>query len=240
MWLHKYELVPAIVLALLCLAFGGWAGLVVGFFWSTVMLYHATFCINSLAHVHGRTRYITGDDSQNNWLLALFTMGEGWHNNHHAYQSSVRQGFRWWETDLTYYCLKAHCSLGLVWNLKTPPIAVLRNEQRLGSRVIARVAAQLAASYNPERIAATIHSTIGASARAALRDSIAGTQQRAEHVLARLYLPQVPTEDEMMSRATAMFASTPSLDEIVHRAHLLILEFVSARLCCRPGAGDAL
>ncbi len=78
----------------------------VGFFWSTVLLYHATFCINSLAHVHGRKRYVTGDDSRNNWLLAFFTMGEGWHNNHHAYQSSVRQGFRWWEIDVTYYILR--------------------------------------------------------------------------------------------------------------------------------------
>ena len=72
----------------------------VGFLWSTVLVYHATFCINSLAHVSGSKRYVTGDDSRNNWLLAIVTLGEGWHNNHHAYQSSVRQGFRWWEIDL--------------------------------------------------------------------------------------------------------------------------------------------
>src|SRR3984957_677392 len=104
-WLDRFELAPAVVLALICLAIGGWSGLVVGFFWSTVALYHATFCINSLAHVHGRRRYVTGDDSRNNWLLAFFTMGEGWHNNHHAYQSSARQGFRWWEYDATFYIL---------------------------------------------------------------------------------------------------------------------------------------
>ena len=66
MWLHKYELVPPFVLALLCYAIGGWSGLVVGFFWSTVLVYHATFCINSLAHVRGRRRYVTADDSRNN------------------------------------------------------------------------------------------------------------------------------------------------------------------------------
>jgi stearoyl-CoA desaturase (Delta-9 desaturase) len=99
---------------------------------STVLVYHATFCINSLAHVSGSIRYVTGDDSRNNWLLALFTMGEGWHNNHHAFQSSVRQGFRWWEIDATYYILRALSWLGLVWNLKTPPGHVLRNEHRLG------------------------------------------------------------------------------------------------------------
>ena len=141
----------------------GWSGLVVGFFWSTVLLYHATFCINSLAHVHGRKRYVTGDDSRNNWLLALFTMGEGWHNNHHAYQSSVRQGFRWWEIDVTYYILKALSLLGIVWDLKTPPAEVLRNEQRLGSRVVNRAAEQLAARFNPERIALAISSALHSS-----------------------------------------------------------------------------
>ena len=72
MWLHKFEVLPAIMIAALCLLIAGWAGLVVGFLWSTVLLYHATFCINSLAHAHGRKRYVTADDSRNNWLLALF------------------------------------------------------------------------------------------------------------------------------------------------------------------------
>src|ERR1700751_1302382 len=126
-------------------SWAGWSGRVVGFFWSTVLVFHATFCINSLAHVHGRKRYVTGDDSRNNWFLALFTMGEGWHNNHHAYQSSVRQGFRWWEGDPTFYILKGLSFIGLVWDLKAPPKEVIRNEQRLGSRVINRVAAQVAA-----------------------------------------------------------------------------------------------
>src|SRR6201981_1246375 len=97
----------------------------------------------SLAHVCGTKRYLTGDDSRNNWVLAIFTMGEGWHNNHHACQSSVRQGFKWWEIDLTYFILKALSWVGVVWDLKTPPEAVLRNEQPLGARVIGRAAAQL-------------------------------------------------------------------------------------------------
>jgi hypothetical protein len=100
-------LAPLVLLVLFCFMVGSWSGLVVGFFWSTVFVYHATFCINSLAHAHGRRRYVTGDDSRNNWLLALFTMGEGWHNNHHAYQSSAQHGFRWWESDATFYVLKA-------------------------------------------------------------------------------------------------------------------------------------
>src|ERR1051326_6804827 len=118
----------------MCAAMAGWSGLVVGFFWSTVLLYHATFCINSLAHVHGRKRYVTGDESRNNWCLALFTMGEGWHNNHHACQSSVRQGFRWWEIDPTYYVLKLLSFAGVVWDLKARPMELLRHANRPGSR----------------------------------------------------------------------------------------------------------
>ena len=163
MWLHKHELVPPVVLALLSVLIAGWSGLVVGFFWSTVLVYHATFCINSLAHVRGRRRYVTGDDSRNNWLLALFTMGEGWHNNHHAYQSSVRQGFRWWEIDATFYLLKALSWTGLVWDLKTPPAAVRLNEYRLGSRVIERAAAQLAGSFDTELIVRAIASAYAGS-----------------------------------------------------------------------------
>src|SRR5208337_4418696 len=160
MWLHKFELLPAIVLGALCVLIAGWSGLVVGFLCSTVLLYHATFCINSLAHVRGSKRYVTGDDSRNNWLLALFTMGEGWHNNHHAYQSSARQGFRWWEVDVTYYVLVVLSWLGIVWDLKLPPKAVVRNEHRLGSRIVSRAAAQLAASFHPEGLAVAVGSAL--------------------------------------------------------------------------------
>src|SRR5262249_50631595 len=135
MWLHRYELVPATVLAVICFFVGGWPGLIVGFFWSTVLVYHATFSINSLAHVRGKKRYVTGDDSRNNWFLASFTMGEGWHNNHHAFQSSVRQGFRWWEFDPPYSTLKGRRWPGLVGDLRPHPAAGGRKEhgRALGS-----------------------------------------------------------------------------------------------------------
>jgi stearoyl-CoA desaturase (Delta-9 desaturase) len=231
MWLHRYELVPAVVLAVLCFVIGGWPGLFIGFFWSTVLVYHATFSINSLAHVWGKKRYVTGDDSRNNWLLATFTMGEGWHNNHHAYQSSVRQGFRWWEFDPTYYLLKALSWIGLVWDLKTPPNAVLRNEHRLGSRVVSRAAAQLAESFYPDRIAVAIGAALDGSSLSALREKLSETQHRAANVLANLHLPHLPTRNEVLGRATAMFARTPSIDDIVDQAHALILDAIGARLC---------
>jgi stearoyl-CoA desaturase (Delta-9 desaturase) len=230
-WLHRFELSPAIVLALVCLAIGGWSGLVVGFFWSTVLVYHATFCINSLAHVHGRKRYVTGDDSRNNWFLAIFTMGEGWHNNHHAFQSSVRQGFRWWEYDATYYILRALSWTRLVWSLKMPPREVVRNEQRLGARVINRAAAQLAASFNSDWIAGAIATALERPELAALQERLAATRERATEVLASLPLPHLPTREEILAKATATLAKTPSLDEIVDRAYGLVLDAVGARLC---------
>lgn len=98
--------------------------LVWGFCVSTVALYHGTFTINSLAHVFGWRRFPTPDRSRNNPLLALLTLGEGWHNNHHYFPGSVRQGFAWWEIDPTYYALRALSALGLVWDLRTVPPAM--------------------------------------------------------------------------------------------------------------------
>jgi stearoyl-CoA desaturase (delta-9 desaturase) len=103
----------------------GWQILVWGFVISTVILYHMTFTITSLAHVIGRRRYDTPDTSRNHFILALITFGEGWHNNHHFYPSSVRQGFRWWELDLTYYILRVLQMLGLIWDVRPVPARVL-------------------------------------------------------------------------------------------------------------------
>ena len=104
--------------------------LVWGFFVSTVLLFHATVTINSLAHRWGRRRYDTRDDSRNNLWLALLTFGEGWHNNHHFFPGSARQGFRWWEIDLTWYGLRALQALGLVRDLKPVPAWVLERRER--------------------------------------------------------------------------------------------------------------
>lgn len=92
-----------------------------GFFISTTILYHGTFTINSLAHMFGSRRFDTTDDSRNNFLLAIITLGEGWHNNHHRFLSSERQGFYWWEIDISHYILTVLSWFGIVWDLKTPP-----------------------------------------------------------------------------------------------------------------------
>ncbi|MFA5963720.1 MAG: acyl-CoA desaturase [Sphingomonas sp.] len=195
--LNRFELAPALILAGLSFLIAGWSGLVVGFLWSTVLVYHATFCINSLAHVRGSKRYVTGDGSRNNLALALVTMGEGWHNNHHAYPSSTRQGFRWWEIDATYYALKLLAALGIVRKLKAPPASVLRGEYQLGVRIVARTAQQLAACF--------------------------------EH------LPHMPTRAHLVEQANAMFAKTPSIDEIVDRAHEILLAAIGRRTVAEAG-----
>jgi stearoyl-CoA desaturase (delta-9 desaturase) len=129
-WLDKYYLVPPIALGFAVWLFFGWSGLFIGFFLSTILTWHCTFLINSLAHVWGKRRFDTKDDSRNNWLLALITMGEGWHNNHHRYMRSARNGFYWWEVDPTYYLLLGMEKLGLIWDLERPPVRVLDEGRR--------------------------------------------------------------------------------------------------------------
>jgi stearoyl-CoA desaturase (delta-9 desaturase) len=119
-WLNRFHWIPGIALAFACWLAAGWSGLVWGFLISTVLCFHATFSVNSLCHLWGKRRYATEDDSRNNLLVALVTLGEGWHNNHHHYQSCARQGFFWWEIDVSYYVIKLLGWLGVVWEIRKP------------------------------------------------------------------------------------------------------------------------
>jgi stearoyl-CoA desaturase (delta-9 desaturase) len=119
--LNRYWVVPVIAVAVATFAIGGAFGLVWGFAVSQVLTWHGTFTINSLSHLWGGRRYATDDDSRNNPVLAVITLGEGWHNNHHHYQVAARQGFFWWELDCTYYVLRALAAVGLVWELHGVP-----------------------------------------------------------------------------------------------------------------------
>jgi stearoyl-CoA desaturase (delta-9 desaturase) len=124
-WLNRYHLLPGIALGVSIFLIGGWAAFFWGFVLSTVLLWHGTFTINSLSHVFGKPRYETTDTSKNNGILAVVTLGEGWHNNHHAYQYSTCQGFYWWEVDPTYYTLKALSWIGVVKGIRRPPLEQL-------------------------------------------------------------------------------------------------------------------
>lgn len=229
---HSRQNLPALGLALACLAFGGWSCLVVGFFWSTVLLFHGTFAINSLAHVAGSRRYPTGDDSRNNLWLALITLGEGWHNNHHYCQTSTRQGFRWWEVDVTYYVLRLFAAFGWVRDLKGPSAEVLRGEKSLPRPAVEREAHQLLAGFSIEEITARIreswaeHSPSLEQIRERAHDARAAIEAR----LHEIHLPSLPTMDELRSLVRDRFKLTPSLDEIAARARQLMIAAVTVEL----------
>ena len=117
-WLDRFHWVPTAIFGILIFLAGGWGAFLWGYIASTVLLFHCTFSINSLAHIWGTRRFETADQSRNNFLLALITFGEGWHNNHHKFMHSCRQGMRWWEIDFTYYLLKIMSWLGLARELR--------------------------------------------------------------------------------------------------------------------------
>jgi stearoyl-CoA desaturase (delta-9 desaturase) len=124
-FLNKFWWIPPTILGFALFLALGWSGLLIGFALSTVLLWHGTYTINSLTHLVGKRVYETTDDSRNSFILALITLGEGWHNNHHYYQASTRQGFHWWQIDLTYYTLRALQAVGLIWDIREPPANVV-------------------------------------------------------------------------------------------------------------------
>jgi len=246
-WLDRHPYLPAILMGLAVWLMAGWSGLVVGFFWSTVALWHATFSINSVAHVVGRRRYVTGDQSRNNMWLALITFGEGWHNNHHHYQSAARQGFRWYEIDVSYYVLRALAAARLVWDLRSPPRPVVRSEQRLRRAVVERAAGQLASSFQVDQIAVQLQAVL-AEKRASLNASLDELQddfaeildgwrqqfdekiEAARHEMHEVFrtmnLCEMPTMTDLRDRADAMFVRNPSMNDIVERARQILIDDV--------------
>ena len=237
-WLDRQPFLSATLLAFITWLVAGWPGLIVGFCWSTVAVWHATFTINSLAHLFGRRRYITGDHSRNNWFLALLTMGEGWHNNHHSYQVSARLGFHWWEYDPTFYVLKVLSYVGLVWDLHVPPRVLVEGEQRLGRNVIEKAAAQLAVSFPIDTIASHVLVALERSpTREELRARILSAQGAAEAFWAEIDLSELPTLDDIRSYAAARLPQTPSLDEIAVCARQRLLQLVYARLVVQTASG---
>ncbi len=185
----------------------------------------------------GKQRYVTGDDSRNNWWLALITLGEGWHNNHHHFQASTRQGFRWWEIDITFYVLKAMSWVGLVWDLKAPPEAVVRGDRPLPRPVVEKVAAQLANSFATEAISSRIREAWAQRTNMAeLRERAQLARQQAEDWLAHVHLPDVsmpdvsmPDVDALRERAANARAQAEMLLADLHLPELPTLEDVRRR-----------
>ncbi|HYC89963.1 MAG TPA: acyl-CoA desaturase [Thermoanaerobaculia bacterium] len=149
-WLNRFDSVVPLALAAATYAAGtllerfapslGVTGpqlFVWAFVLGTTVLFHATASINSLAHLFGSRRYATGDESRNNVWLALITLGEGWHNNHHQHMGCTRQGFYWWEIDVTYYALRVLSWMGIVWDLRRVPDAAYDRALQLPAAVSA-------------------------------------------------------------------------------------------------------
>jgi len=143
-WLDRFSLPVVLITAFIIYLLGEWLAvshpsfgtsgpqlLVWGFVISTVLLIHATLCINSLAHLYGSRDFDTPDNSRNNLFLSILTLGEGWHNNHHYYAGSARQGFFWWQIDMTYYGLKLMSWCGLVWGIKPVPPKIYKKTKHI-------------------------------------------------------------------------------------------------------------
>lgn len=200
-WLDRHKYVPVVALAVFCYAVDGWTGFLVGFCGSTVLTWHGTFAINSLAHVYGRQQYLTGDASRNNFWLAVLTLGEGWHNNHHWYPAAARQGFRWWEWDPTYYLLRLLEKLGVVWDLKQPPKEVLEGSRQIPTSILEKAASRLAKSW---------------------RESLGGWKIPELSTLrefAGSCLPQSPGFDRVVQRALEILQEESSMGRPEGREH---------------------
>lgn len=230
-WLEKWEHLPPFLLAVLVWAVAGWSGLVVGFFVSTVLLFHGTFTINSLSHVIGKQPYVTGDSSRNNLFLAIITLGEGWHNNHHHFPSATPQGFHWWQIDVTYYILKALSVFRIVWDLRLPPAHVVEGKGKLSLASIEKAAQQLAASFSIEHIGTTVLKAWTHTPKLEeLRNRARIGQSEVEAFLKEMKILELPAIENLKHRAQKMFDHLPSLNPIVERANHIIVQAVSVWL----------
>jgi stearoyl-CoA desaturase (delta-9 desaturase) len=131
MFLDRFHFVPPLILALSMYFIGGLPWLVWGFCLPTFTLAHATFAINTVNHMFGSRRFETRDESRNNIVTAIFAAGEGWHNNHHRYQRAARNGFYWWEFDLTWYVIRAMAAVRLAWNVQPVPVRIYQEARAL-------------------------------------------------------------------------------------------------------------
>ncbi|MFI5197551.1 MAG: fatty acid desaturase [Thermoanaerobaculia bacterium] len=212
-WLNRNQYGATLIYALgLFLAFG-WTGLVYGYFLSTVLLWHGTFAINSVMHLFGRRVFPTTDQSRNSMLLALITMGEGWHNNHHFYPSSTAQGFRWWQVDASFYLLWLGEKLGVVKGLRRAPspavteaLALARNKLDVTVETSAQAMdedplAQLTARWE----------ALGDAARVTAHQALADLEAARQRAVQRLDALQT---DYAAARARAETVASQRLDEL--------------------------
>ena len=230
-WLGKFHTLPAVILGVSVWAIAGWSSLVVGFIISTVLLYHGTFSINSLSHIYGKQDYVTGDNSRNNFILAIITLGEGWHNNHHHFPSAAPQGFRWWQIDITYYILRLLSLFRIVWDLRLPPAHVVEGKRRMSLTTVENAAQQLAASFSIEHISKTILQIWENTPKLEeLRRRARIDQTEVEAFLKEMKILELPIIGNIKAKAQDMFTHIPSINPIVERTNQIIVQAVSVWL----------
>jgi stearoyl-CoA desaturase (Delta-9 desaturase) len=192
-FMNRHDWIGPWALGVMCFLVGGWSGLLFGFFLSTILLWHATFSVNSVTHLVGRRRYATDDTSRNLWPVALLTFGEGWHNNHHHCPNSARQGFRWWELDISFALLRVLSWLHVVRDLRQPSPALLAARRiRTGNLDVGMVRLHLARAADVvARLEQAGHATEVAVQGAAkhFAGSIAELADAAGSVTAKQHVP---------------------------------------------------
>ncbi len=201
-FLDRHSWIGPWSLAIACFLLGGWGGLIIGFFLSTVLLWHGTFLVNSVTHLFGRRRFATPDTSRNSLLIALITGGEGWHNNHHHLPSSARSGFAWWELDPTWYGLRLLALIRVVRDLRDPPAQLLHHARvRDGAFDIGmfRSYFERAAKVAGERIADLSARPLAPSAEAAVGvdEGVAPADGEAHSALTGLISRVLETADQL-------------------------------------------
>lgn len=256
-WLDRNHWIPGLTLAVICYLVGGLSGLVWGFFVSTVITYHATFCINSFCHIIGNIRYKTTDKSKNSALMALITLGEGWHNNHHYYQSSANQGFFWWEFDVSFYMLKLLSWCGLVWDLRSVPHeklhpkpaaiiepvsspALTAEQQPVITPIMASINAAAHSVMQSLTHAAEIAAQAAASARQTASQATHSASQTLAHAAEQAKLAYQALAHAAESASTAAAGIKTSATEAAHAASVTMSHAVeSAAALARQAAQSA-
>ena len=144
-WLDRFWRLPSLLFVAACYWALGWGGVVVGYCFPLAVMFQVTFAVNSVCHLFGSRRFETGEESRNNWWVALLANGEGWHNNHHRAPYSARHGFAWYELDSSYQVIRVLAWLGLVWGVKLPPPELLAGVDReAGEAGVAKPAVTIA------------------------------------------------------------------------------------------------
>ncbi len=152
-WLDRLWMLPGLLLAAGCYLVAGWAGVVWGFCLGSVLVFQVTFAVNSIGHRWGKRRFDTAEGSRNNLVLGYLAMGDGWHNNHHRAPTSARHGLAWYEFDMTYRMIRLLAWLGLAWDVKEPPAAVVAAAHPLTPAALAEQRPRVS---TPGEVAATL------------------------------------------------------------------------------------